>query len=419
LKHGTGWLAALACLGCQEALGQFTERTGADDRFLSRTAPYLPLGGGDQANYNIKWHRITARLRGSVQAEYTDNLTLSSSGSNGDVFIAPHLGTGIFWPLSRKNILQFDLDIGYRFYFKYSKLSTFYVSPSSHIEYRMMLGDVRINLHDDFSIQVDPVSRPEISGGGRTDPVVFRRFINTAGISASWQASEYWTFVGGYDFTIDRSLSDDYASIDRNGHTFSAAVYRTFPPQWTLGLHASYSITDYLQQIQHDGWGYSMGPLVAFQASENLLIDGGVDWSVSRFDNSGSILDRSNFQGMTYHVGARHVFNAHMHHNLRLRKSVDLGLGSNYTDTMALQYGVTATLRRGVTVNSILAYDQSTVSGAGGESSDRYMFYLGTGFALSRSWQLGLGYSFAWKDSDQAGRDYTQNRITLDASYRF
>ena len=418
--RGVACLAILASgFGASEARAQFSQQVGADDRFLSRTAPYLPLGSGEQADYNIKWRRATARLRGSIQAEYSDNLTLTDGNAQGDMFLAPSVGAGIFWPLSRHNILQFDLDIGYRYYMSYSELNTFFISPSSHLEYRMMLGDVRVNIHDDFSIQVDPVSRPEISGVNAEDPVVFRRFLNTSGISASWQPAERWSLVGGYDFSIDRSLSDDYESIDRNAHLFNAAIYRTVPPQWTFGLHASYTITDYLQQIQNDGWGTAVGPLVAFQVSQHVLLEGGVDWTVSHFDQTGTITDTSDFEGITYRIAARQVLNRRTHHNLRLSDSVGLGLGSNYTDIMAVQYGLTSEVRRGVSLNGILSYDHSRVSGPGGETADRFLIYFGSGFALSRQWWLGLGYSFASKNSDQLGRDYVQNRITADATYKF
>ncbi len=406
-------------VGGPEASAQYVQQSGAADRFLSRTAPYLPMGSGEPADYNIKWRRVTARLRGSLQVEYADNLTLTEEDARGDVFLGPSLGAGIFWPVSQHNLLQFDLDVGYRHYFEYDDLSTFYVSPASHLEYRVMAGDVRINLHDDFSIQVDPVSRPEISGVPGQDPVVFRRFLNTAGLSASWQPAEHWTVVAGYDYTIDCSLSDDYASIDRDTHLVSGAVYRVVPPQWTFGVRASASWTDYWESIQNDGSGLSFGPLVALQASPHLLLDAGVSWTQSNFRDTGTIQDQSDFDGLTFYGGVTHQFNRRMDHNLRVSRTVGLGLGSNYTDMVAVQYGLRVEPRRGLSVNGVFGYDHSQVSGVGGESADRYLAYVGTGLDLSRHWRVGLGYSFAWKNSDQAGRDYVQNRVTAEFTYLF
>lgn len=418
LPVGLGVLV-LAGGGSATAWAQFTERIGADDRFLSRTAPYLPEGGAEETDYNIKWHQATARLRGSVQLEWSDNVTLNDRSTAGDAFVNPNLGVGIFWPLSRLNVLRFDLAAGYRYYARFSRLSSFYISPSSHLEYRMIIGQLRLNVHDDFSIQVDPVSRPEISGVNRGDPILFRRFQNTSGISASLQPAEHWSLVAGYDYSLDRSMADDFVSIDHDTHLFSGAVFRSMPPQWTVGWRGSYSITDYRLAIQNDGNGFNTGPLAAFQATEHLLLETGVSWSESWFDQSGSITDRSDFRGMTFHAGVQHAFNSRAQHHLRVSKAVDLGLGSNYTDLTAVQYGLGATVRRGVTLNTILAYDHFRVSGTAGETADRYLFYAGSGIALSRQWWMGLGYSLALKQSDQANRDYLQNRVTGDFSYKF
>ena len=96
-----------------------------------------------------------------------------------------------------------------------------------------------------------------------------------------------------------------------------------------------------------------------------------------------------------------------------------MGLGSNYTDSYSVQYGVVRKLSRNITLNANLAYEPFRTSGPGGESGERYLFNAGTSFKLSSAWHAGVGYAFAWKNSSLPGRDYKQNRLTLDLTRQF
>jgi hypothetical protein len=44
---------------------------------------------------------------------------------------------------------------------------------------------------------------------------------------------------------------------------------------------------------------------------------------------------------------------------------------------------------------------------------------VGLNYRTSKSTVTGLRYDYIEKDSDRFGRDYSQNRITLDFQYRF
>jgi uncharacterized protein (PEP-CTERM system associated) len=47
------------------------------------------------------------------------------------------------------------------------------------------------------------------------------------------------------------------------------------------------------------------------------------------------------------------------------------------------------------------------------------MAYVGFNYSLTRTWNATLAYSYALKDSAIEGRDYTQNRLTLELQKRF
>ncbi|MEW6305540.1 MAG: hypothetical protein AB1705_18845 [Verrucomicrobiota bacterium] len=388
--------------------------------FLSRTTPFPPYRTPESVRYNLKWGKLTGRLSASVQFEYNDNVNLSETSPHEDFSIGPELGLGFLWPIDDVNVLQLDLGVGYRWYMNSPAISTVSIAPSqkSHVDYHLLLGDVRINVHDNFSTQVDPVSFGAVSGGA-ANLVNFRRFRNTAGLTADWRARRNLSFYGGYDYSIDRSLSSQFTNLDRDEHTMSAGMNWQASSRITAGVGAAYTITDYIQQVQNDGTSWSIGPRMSWKLSPFLTLDGSMAYSVSEFDNTGTIGDTDESRGLTYQFGLEHKINRNMSQYFRVSKNVDLGIGSNFTDVLSFQHGLNVMITSSISVGTTLAYETLTSSGALGETADRYLFSIGTGFQVTRYWSAGFAYALAWKDSNQAGRDYLQNRLTLDLTRRF
>ncbi|HVY69289.1 MAG TPA: outer membrane beta-barrel protein [Verrucomicrobiae bacterium] len=402
----------LASMGRNVTLAQPTER------FLSRTSPSLPFPPPEPAKYNLKIGRLKALLHASTQFELNDNVSLLQHGDR-DVSIGPQIGIGFLWPISDVNILNMDLSGGYRWYLNHPSLSTLNVSPNSHLDYRMWIKNVALNFHDNFAIEVDPTSRPELSGGNGNNLVNYRRVVNTSGVNASWQPARKWSMIAGYDFSLDRSISGQYTSLDHYGHNWSAGVYHVLSSRWTLGMTAAYSITDYIERIQNNGWSWSVGPIATFKPTKFLTFDASVSLTSQHFDHTGTINDTSEFEGVSYQAGVRHILNSRSTQYIRARRSITPGFASNFTDILALQYGYSTKLTSAITLNTSLSYETFTTSGPVGESADRYLFYIGTHFQLTRRVLAGLGYTFSWKDSNQPGLDYQQNRLTLDLAYQF
>lgn len=401
--------------------GAFAQQEGAqlgnDAYFIPRSNPYPRNYSAGPRDYNLRWGKLTGRLYGSVQTEFNDNINLADANAESDISFAPLIGIGFLWPLSEKNVLEFDIGVGYRAYLDHSELNSIHVSPDSRLTYQLRVLKAQVTVHDQFSVQVDPISRPEISGTGSV--FNYRRLNNDAGFTASWEAIRDVTFVGGYSYIIDRSLTDDFKSLDRDDHVAHLGVYRPLGSRVTLGLVTSYTITDFLEPVQNDGVSFSAGPHVSVRWSEFLSTDAGARFTTSEYDQSGTIADTEDFTGITYYAGARHRLNSRMTHSIRISKNVNPGYGSNFTDILGLQYGMSVKVLAPVTLNGTFVFEDFTSSGTVGESSQRYLWYLGTGLRLSSRWNLGFGYSLGIKDSELPNRDYTQNRVTIELSRHF
>jgi hypothetical protein len=389
----------------------------AQDDFVMNTAPVPAFNEAPKRKYNLKWGPLNGRFFGSVQTEFSDNINLSENAAESDLFFNPNFGIGLQWPISERNVLEFSLGMGYRAYIDHPQLNSLQITPDSKLKYQMRIGKIDLLAHDSFQMQVDPLSRPDINGNSGL--LNFKRVINDLGLKAEWPARRNLTVVSSYDYVIDRSLNNDFRALDRDDHTLGLGAFTRLGPSWTAGISSSVTFTEYLQRIQNDGISYSIGPQVTFKASRFITIDATVAYTHSEFDQSGIILDNSEFNGISFAVSARHNINSKMSQTLRGARSVSPGFGSNFNDLSVLQYGLSWRLNSFLSLNTTFAYEHLESSGTAGEIADRYLFYMGTGWEVARRWTLGLGYSFAWKDSNRALRDYKQNRVTLDLTHDF
>ena len=413
---GWGWLAGLSLLasvvGAAAEAGQRTQ--------YSRTSPQLPYTSPSPVKYNLKYGKLTARVTGSVDVEYNDNIDLAEKNGQSDLSVGARMGVGFRFPVTEENIMQMDVEVGYRWYLNHPAINTISLAPAtqSHWSQTIIIDQVRLNIHDLFSIQIDPLTRQEISGKpGKL--INFRRFHNVAGLDVDWQPARRWVFFGGYDYIIDRGLGDDFASLDRDDHSFNGGIEYQASERLSTRVTGGYTFSEYSKKIQNGGDSWSVGPGISWHPTKRIDIDASASYWVSSFDHTGTIADQSQFSGVVFAVSARQEINRRTSHTLRFSRGVGMGLGSNYTDSYTVQYGVVRKLSRNITLNANLAYEPFSTSGPGGESGERYLFNLGTSFKLSTAWHAGVGYAFAWKSSSLPGRDYTQNRLTLDLTRQF
>lgn len=386
--------------------------------YIMQTGPYPVYATPETANYNIKWGKMIARFNANLSAEYSDNINLSETNPRSDFSIGPFVNVGFMYPLSQENLLQFDAGFGYRWYMNSPEVNSLSLAPNSRLDYRMFVGNVSLNFHDNISIQTDPVFRPEISGGSGSF-IDFQRFHNVVGVIGEWRPYRRWSFVGGYDYTLDRTLNRNYLAQDYDGHTFSGGAYYQVSSRMLTGLTTSYNLTQYRDSAQNDGNSFNVGPFVSWELNRYFTVDlsGGYTWSA--YENRGLIADTSSFEGFTFQTSLRHRINRRMNQSLRFGRSASQGFGSNFTESYSVQHSYNWQMNRALGLNTLFSYENYSASNIGGDAGVRYLLYAGLNYHLGRRWSTALGYSFAWKDSDLAGLDYTQNRVTWQVQRSF
>jgi hypothetical protein len=214
-------------------------------------------------------------------------------------------------------------------------------------------------------------------------------------------------------------LTADFQDIDRDERTVYAGANYVLSQAAKGGLLGSYSVTDYQQAVQNDGESWTVGPNLTLKLSRWLTASASAGYTVSTYRPNGLIADASGYRGPTYQVGFQHTINQRTSHNLRFGESVGLGFGSNYTKNRLLQYNLQTLLTKAISLNTIFAYEWLEASGGVGDRAERFLLYFGSGYQFTRAWSAGVSYSLALRDSALPGRDYLQNRLTIDLTRRF
>lgn len=384
-----------------------------------RSSPSPAFNDPARQNYNLRWGPVTGRLSGSLQTEYNDNINLGADHRLWDISLMPNVGVGFQWPISPRNVLQFDIGFGYHTSVNHPELDSFSVSPDSKLIYQMRAGKVNLTFRDSFSVNVDPLIRPDVSGGNSGSLLNFKRVNNDFGIQSEWQARSNLAIVSSYDYTIDRSLNHQFAALDRDDHNLSLGGFSNIGAIWNVGVSGATTISDFVEPIQNDGISYSIGPQVSVKVTHFITVDATVAYTHSEFDQSGTIADRSSFSGASFSVGVRHTINSRMNESIRTGRSISPGFGSNFNELTTAQYGLTWKFTPSLSLNGTFSYEHLIASGPSGEVADRFLTYIGTGWQIAKRWDIGVGYSFAWKDSDQNIRDYRQNRVSVNLTHAF
>src|SRR5450755_4376841 len=150
----------------------------------------------DKIPYNLELGPMKLRFSATIGVEYNDNINLAEDATallpivtgpvlvttqlQSDFIIRPQVNVNALWPITQLNTLKLDVGIGYAFYMDHSSYNTngVRINPGSQIAFDIFVGDFRINLHDRFSLEQDPVAEATLS-----NVADYGRFQNTAGLS--------------------------------------------------------------------------------------------------------------------------------------------------------------------------------------------------------------------------------------------
>ncbi len=370
----------------------------------------------EQIPYNLKAGPVRFLFSITTGIEYNDNINLSENNKQDDIIIRPQFNVDAIWPVTQLNTLRLDLGVGYAFYLDHSNANTngVLLSPGSQIAFDIFIQDFRINLHDRFSLQQDPIGQLQLS-----NVVDYGRFENTAGISVLWDLNKA-VLTFGYDHYTYISTTADFDYLNRNAEELTFSSYFAFSTTTGGGLETAAVFNYYDQNFLNDSSTYTVGPFVETQITNYLKLRVSAGYQFVDFDNGGLVSDFSNSNDYYANILLSHRINASISQTIAAGHESQLGINSNYIALNFIRHTASWNIIRRVLLSTELFYEDGDDSGGiFGEHIQRYGGAISFGYQFTPHVTLGLRYQYTQKQSDQPFRDYKQNRVSLDGTYSF
>jgi hypothetical protein len=397
----------------------------------------------DKIPYNLMLGPLRFRVSATAGVEYNDNVNLAEDNTHtfatptgnftlathaqSDWIFRPQVNLDMLWPITQLNTLRFDIGIGHAFYFNHSNYDTnsILVSPNSQLAFDIFVGDFRINIHDRFSLQQDPVS--EISLSNVAD---YGHFENTAGISVLWDLNQA-VVTAGYDHYTFIATNDLFDYLNRNAEEFTGSIDFTVSNTTGVGIEGSFVHTYYDQSLLNDNDTYSVGAFLETQITSYLKVRVAGGYQDIEFDDGGAVNDTQNLSDYYANILLSHRINAQITQSISAGHENQLGVNSNYITLNYIRHTATWNVFLHTLLSTELFYEDANDSGGLGpfpgrfynpfaaEKIHRYGGALTVGYQLTPHVTLGLRYQYTQKDSNLPLRDYRQNRISLDGTYSF
>jgi hypothetical protein len=402
----------------------------------------------DKIPYNLELGPMKLRFSATIGFEYNDNINLAEDASallpsptgpilvttqqQGDFIIRPQVNVDALWPITQLNTLKLDLGVGYAFYMDHSNYNTngVLVNPGSQIAFDIFVSDFRVNLHDRFSLEQDPVAELALS-----NVADYGRFQNTAGVSILWDLNAAVATVG-YDHYNFISTTSVFDYLDRNAEMVNGSIAFTPNSTMSVGPEAAFVYTYYDQNILNDSKTYSVGGFLETQITSNLKLRVAGGYQNINFDHTGLVNDSHNLNDYYANALLSHRVNSVLTQNISAGHETQLGINSNYIKLNYIRHTANWNILYHTLLSTELFYEDADDSGGSGplfvpapgvflfnpfvaEHIHRYGGAFSLGYQLTQHVTLGLRYQYTQKESDQLLRDYSQNRVSFDGTYSF
>jgi hypothetical protein len=366
--------------------------------------------------YNLMTGAIKYRISATLGFEYNDNVNLSENRPESDFIIHPQVTINALWPITQLNTLRLDIGLGYAFYLDHSSQDTkgVLLSPGSQLALDVFVGDFRINFHDRFSLQQDPISELQVS-----NVIDYGRFENSAGVSVLWDLNKAVATLG-YDHYLYVSTNSEFDYLNRNAEALVGSLAFALTNTTGLGLESTFVHTYYDQNVLNDSNAVTVGAFLETQLTNYTKIRVAGGYQTIDFDNTGSVFDSKDADDYYANILISHRLNAYITQTLAAGHESQLGVNSNFITLNYIRHTVTWNIIRNTLLSTEVFFEDANDSGGFiDEHLHRYGGAITIGYQLTPHVTLGLRYQFTEKDSDVPFRDYTQNRISFDGTYSF
>ncbi len=365
--------------------------------------------------YNLKvgptgWHFST-----SLGLQADDNVNLSETSPKADAIFTPQLDTRMTWPLTELNTLNLNLGAGYAAYVREPSLSRFYILPGSNLSLDLYVGPVLINIHDHISMSQYAYQDPTVTGNGDASLLS-----NAAGLTAGWDVNDRIKTILGFDHADYVSLNGTRGeNLSSGSELFTLSVPYALRSEASVGLEASGGITHFTGTTAHDANQWSIGAFVDSPVSEYIHVRANGGYTVYRTQITGIVPEDVNFQGAYGQLVLMHRLNQFVSYTLSGGRTVSFAFSGGTIVLDTANWHATWNLIEKTSLGTSFILEHGSQIGFGAETFDRFGPAVNIGRNITDKLSASLNYQFLKRSSDQPGRGYTANILSLNFSYNF
>jgi hypothetical protein len=370
--------------------------------------------------YNLKLGSTAWNFNAGLGLEANDNIQLESVNPKSDLIFRPEIDARMVWPLTEQNSLNLALGAGYSAYVRYPQYSRFYVTPGSEVSFDLYIGDFWLNFHDRASILEDSYQDPTVVGTAN-----FTRLENALGVAATWDLNRIVTRAG-YDHVTYLTLQGSQASgapPDGDSEVFSASTGYRVRSGIVVGVEAGTSLIHYssvsLNQTFTDATQWNAGGFCEAQLSKHMAARGSVGYTEFLPEPFGTNQNLKNLSGVYAQLSLTHRLNRFLDYSISGGRTLSSTFYGGTVVLLDARVALNWNILRNITLSTAFAYEHGTQAYSTSEVFDRYGPSVALARRITSRLSASLGYQYYWRGSDLPNRDYSNNLLRLDVSYRF
>jgi hypothetical protein len=407
-----GSLVASAILISQPALAQEALRNSMAGDAAAEAARIQP----ESMPYTVKSGDFRLLATPGLTFDWNDNINLSKNDPLSDFILLPTLGLKASYPVTQRNLLQFDVTFGYQEYLEHSQYSTWYVQSGSALSFDIYVKDFLINLHDRFSYVQNSSQQAAVANTG-----MYGTGDNSAGFNVTWDLEDVVLNLG-YDHVNNFSTSQQFSYTDYASEMVVARGGFKFHPTVTAGVELTTAYTAYDQTTLNDNMNYSAGLYADWQPGHVLHVKPRFGYTYFQFQQTSGIVNAVN-QGAWYlDLTVNHDITEAITYGLSAGHELTLGIYGNTIEDWYVRPNVTFKIIKDLTLNTFFSYQNGTqgilnLTGSLAEDYNWFTWGITLSHPIVKRLTAALNYQLTLRTSNYPSREYNQNLIGIQLTY--
>ena len=367
--------------------------------------------------YTLKSGDFKLLVTPSLGFEWNDNINLSHDQAISDYIISPMLRLDGSYLFTSRNLVQFNIGVGYDKYIQHDEYSGIRLMSGSGISFDLYIKDFWINLHQNFQYTLDTAGQPDVANTG-----FYGGWNNTAGLSGTWDLEDVLLTLG-YDHLNFVSSSSLFDYTDSATELLSARAGFRFGQRLTAGVEGSVGFTSYNQPVLNNNTAYNAG-LYADWRDSYLEVKARAGYSFYDFKQTSVVIPAMNEDTWYADLELSHALTDALSYSLGAGHELRLGVQADVVEAWYLRPRVNWAFLKNWSLGASFSYENGKLGNSDllGVTAEHYE-WSGLTFGLARSvtskLSLEVHYRLTVRSSDFAAREYTQNAVGLGVSYQF